>query len=141
MKMRVSSLSVVTILLLAAGIAQAQVTVYDGPAVGWNVDTWNADTNNWSAGIPVGTVDVVIAANETPSCYSASTPVYTGSLIISNNATMHMVNQSTPADFNSLGTNIILHTGARLVLVSGSYTVQQPIALMGPAQIKLSEST
>lgn len=140
------SLAAAALALVAmAQLAPAADTTITG-TTGGN-DSWNTAVN-WSAGVPTGAMNAVIAANVTAKVENAVVPTYTGSLTLNTNSLLQIAFTTNNAqDINALGTvgSTIIHMNAGSLLnlrtsQPASYNIPA-IQLLGNATIKLGEST
>ncbi len=137
------------ILALTAGLvfpAIAQTATYQGPNTTTNGNTWMT-AGNWNpAGVPSGSISVVIPAGKTAAAWDDAVPVYTGDLSLGANATLQIGwTTGRPASFNSLGlpgtTLITLAEGSLIRSRTGSSFVMPEVLLTGNATARMGEST
>lgn len=90
-------------------------------------DSWN--TGTWSAGVPTGGVDAVIATGIAADVNNAATPAYSGSLTLETGSSLTI--QNTVSAENSLGSGPITMTDATLTLYRDINIVLPAISVNG----------
>jgi hypothetical protein len=107
----------------------AATTTFNGATAG--TDSWNT-VSNWSAGVPGGDLDAIVAAGKTAAVYNAATPAYSGSLTLESNAILDIGNLGGSGNA-ALASGIILHAGAQLRWNINANISFPPMTLAGNA--------
>jgi len=139
--MKCNRFSFVAALAAVFALASAtQASVISGTA--GSRDSWNV-AGNWSAGVPTGGADAVIADNLLAQVNNNATPSYSGGLTLGNNSRLQIGWNNTPGSANALGTGSITMTAGSQIIsrALGNYTFNQPISLAGDATIWAGIST
>jgi hypothetical protein len=131
------AIAVAVVVGMMGGTAQAATTTLTGNAAGpgGGSDNWN-NPANWSAGVPSGAMDAVVAAGVWAQVNNAATPTYSGSLLLSSNATLTMAG-TVGSEYAVTGvSNITMKAGAKIQVNLNSNIPFPPIVLEGNASLE-----
>jgi len=121
-----------------AGTALAQTTI-TGTTGGNN--SWNTALN-WSAGVPSGAINAVVAVDANVD--NTSTPTYSGNLTLNAGRTLQIMG-GNPGSYNVLGTpastTISLNAGVYINFRAGGAPSIPAIQLLGNAKLSMGQST